>query len=102
MNLVCIVKVDVKAYYDIVGTKTLDVALKEYTYWGTTKDFYMNEQGTRLNFKKTLEIQFNNMADFIANFEKELLNEISGSVKYVENWTVAYDIKQVRGADVYF
>ena len=55
-----------------------------------------------LNYNAVLELQFNTMADFVANFEKELLNKMSEQIKWVENWNVAYDVKQVCGADVYF
>lgn len=102
MNLVCVVKVDVKAFYDFVEPRTLDVSLKDYTHYGSASDFFMSEQGNTLNYHKTLELRFNNMADFMDNFEKELLLKMSEKLRFIDNWNVAYDIKQVRGADVYF
>lgn len=102
MNLVCIVKVNVKASYELVEPKELNVALNDYTYYGRTENFSMSEDNMVLNYNAVLELQFNTMADFVANFEKELLNKMSEQIKWVENWSVAYDVKQVRGADVYF
>ena len=102
MNWVCIAKVEVKASYELVEPKELNVALTDYTYYGRTENFSMSEDNMVLNYNAVLELQFNTMADFVANFEKELLNKMSEQIKWVENRNVAYDVKQVCGADVYF
>lgn len=102
MNLVCIVKVNVKASYKLVEPTELNVALNDYTYYGRTEDFSMSEDNMVLNYNAVLELQFNTMADFVANFEKELLNKMSEQIRCVKYWNVAYDVKQVRGADVSF
>lgn len=101
MNLVCIVKVDVKASYELVEPKELSVAVKDYTSRGS-ECYSMSSDNRNLLFNETLELEFDSVADMVANFEKKLLDKLGDYIKWVENWNVAYNVKQVRGADVYF
>lgn len=100
MALVCKVNVDVKAEYDLVKPTELSVAIKDYTHRGSDL-FTMSNNNRTLCFNHKLELEFDSFADMVANFEKELLNEISSYVNFVDNWNVAYNVKQVRGAYVY-
>lgn len=100
MKMVCKVNVDVKAEYDLAEPTELSVALKDYQRTGSDL-FTMSNNNRTLCFNHKLELEFDSFADMVANFEKELLNEISFYVKFIENWNVAYNVKQVRGADVY-
>lgn len=100
MNMVCKVDVDVKADYELVEPKALLVALKDYTCTGSDL-FTMSNNNCKLCFNHKLVLEFDSFADMVANFEKELLNKISCYVKFIDNWNVSYNVKQVRGADAY-
>lgn len=101
MNLTCSVKVEILADYYLVKPKELKQALKDYTHYGNSDYFSMAKDNLLLKCKWTGYLVFNNMADMVANFEKQVIDKLHYDlgINWVENWNVQYTILNVGGYD---
>ena len=101
MRLCCNVKVEILADYYLVEPKELEQALKDYTHYGNSDYFSMAKDNMLLKCKWTGYLVFNNMADMVANFEKQVIDKLNYDlgIMFVENWNIQYTILNVGGYD---
>lgn len=100
MNLTCNVKVVILADYHLVEPKELKQALKDYTHYGSSEYFSMGKDNLLLECRWAGYLTFNNMADMVANIEKQVINKLHYDlgINWVENWEVRYTVLSMRGS----
>ena len=100
MKLDCCVRVDIKADYYMVEPKSLEQAVKEYARLNVSpKGFTVSEDKLLLKYETTERIEFDSLADMVANLEKRIIYILENRLGAVDTWNVLYHITRIEGYD---